>query len=50
MKEDIFKGKVAAKLAVLEGILKSNNEGKGFFVGDGVRHFKMCLLFKPFYA
>ena len=36
MKVDIFGGKVASKLAILEGILKSNNDGKGFFVGGSV--------------
>lgn len=38
MKDEVFGGKIADKFAVLEGILKSNNEGKGFFVGDKVRH------------
>ena len=39
MKKEIFEGKVAAKLAILEEILKSNSDGKGYFVGNGVSHF-----------
>ena len=38
MKADIYGGKVSTKLANLEELLMSNNEGKGFFVGDSVRN------------
>ena len=38
----MYEGTIAKKLGHLEGILKANNGGSGFFVGDGVciNHFK----------
>ena len=35
-KKEAFEGDIAKKLIQLEGILKGNNGGNGFFVGDGV--------------
>ena len=43
MKADVFGGKIATKMAALEELLKSNNDGKGFLVGDSVR-FSQCLM------
>ena len=45
MKKEIFEGKAGDKLVVIEGILKSNNDGAGFFVGDGVRSFELGRSF-----
>ena len=39
MRKDL-EAKVLKKLAVLEGFFRSNNDGKGFLVGDGVRSIK----------
>jgi len=33
-KKEVFEGDIAKKLNQLEGILKRNNDGSGFFVGD----------------
>ena len=35
-KKEAFEGVIAKKLGNIEGILKANNGGNGFFVGDGV--------------
>ena len=41
MKADVFGGKIATKMAALEELLKSNNDGKGFLVGDSVCDFQL---------
>ena len=43
MKAEIFGGKIATKMAALEEFLKSNNDGKGFFVGDSVSIYYSCV-------
>lgn len=35
-KKECFEGIFAKKIAILEGLLKANNEGKGFLVGETV--------------
>ena len=35
-KKAAFEGVIAKKLGHIEGILKANKGGNGFFVGDGV--------------
>jgi len=42
-KKEAFEGDIAKKLIQLEGILKGNNGGNGFFVGDGVTWADLTL-------
>jgi len=44
MKADVFGGKIATKMAALEELLKSNNDGKGFLVGDSVTYADLSLI------
>jgi len=43
-KKAAFEGVIAKKLGHIEGILKANNGGSGFFVGDGVTWADLVFL------
>eukprot|EP00794_Sanderia_malayensis_P017472 gene17472-19219_t len=42
--KELVEGKMAKKLQVLEGILKSNNGGTGYFVGDSLTLADLMLV------